>query len=98
MFKALSRYVFAAATGLTLAFACASGFAQDSETNDRRPGPATTTRSDADRDTDNDRFNYGWLGLAGLLGLLGLMPRSKPQTSFTVRDGAGNVKQQSRAT
>jgi hypothetical protein len=96
MFKALSSCAFAATIGLTLALGCASGIAQDTDTNDRRPAPEVTSRTDVTPRTDDDGFNYGWLGLAGLLGLLGLMPRSAPQTGFTVRDGAGNVKQQGR--
>lgn len=94
MLKTIRTHLFAAAIGLTLA--CASGFAQDLETNDRRSAPATTSRTNT-TDRDDNGFNYGWLGLAGLVGLLGLIPRGTPQTGFTIRDGAGNVKQQSRA-
>ena len=94
MLTSIRSYVFAAAIGLTLA--CASGSAQDAETSDRRSVPTTTSRTNTS-DRDDNGFNYGWLGLAGLLGLLGLMPRNTPQSGFTMRDGAGNVKQQSRA-
>ena len=95
MFKTFRSYVFAAAIGVTLAGA--SVFAQDSETDERRSAPTTTSRTNTTDTDDDDGFNYGWLGLAGLVGLLGLMPRSKPETAFTMRDGGGNVKQQGRA-
>ena len=88
MFKAFSGYAFAVTVGLSLALNCASGVGQDA-INDP-PEPGTSSR------TDDDGFDYGWLGLAGLLGLLGLLPRRAPQTGVTVRDGAGNVKQQIR--
>lgn len=89
MFKAFSSCACAVTVGLTLAFSCASGVAQDA-VNDR-PEPGNSSRTD-----DDDGFDYGWLGLAGLLGLLGLMPRRAPQNGVTVRDGGGNVKQQIR--
>jgi hypothetical protein len=98
MIRVLKSWIATAAVAATFSLGCAGVFAQDRTPTDSRPSTDSrpTVESNTRRDDDGG-FNYGWLGLAGLIGLAGLLPRGRAVENFTVRDGAGNVKQSVRS-
>lgn len=103
MIQVLKSWIATAAVAATFSLGCAGVFAQDRRSTDSRSTgdarPTADARPTVESNThrDDDGFNYGWLGLAGLIGLAGLLPRGRAAENFTVRDGAGNVKQSVRS-